>query len=127
MPQPQTLTRLCSNLRYITALEHWCGEKVYMLQELELVSLTFNHGSLLRSAGNPILAVYSFKILANIYVGLLNLDVSGVRVFSMMSQAGTWILCLSCLFTNSQQSGQTQVYVRSFTEYSSQTSHIMFV
>ena len=37
MPQPQALTELCSNFIYITVLEHWCGEKVYMLQELELV------------------------------------------------------------------------------------------
>jgi len=37
MPQPQALTELCSNFRYIAVLEHWCGEKVYMLQELELV------------------------------------------------------------------------------------------
>ena len=37
MPQPQALTELCSNFRYFAVLEHWCGEKVYMLQELELV------------------------------------------------------------------------------------------
>jgi len=74
VPQPQALTRLCSNLRYIAALEHCCGEKVDMLQELELVSLALNHGSLLRSAGNPIITVYSFKILANVYVGHLILD-----------------------------------------------------
>jgi len=37
VPQPQALTELSSNFRYTAVLEHWCGEKVYMLQELELV------------------------------------------------------------------------------------------
>ena len=41
----------------------WDVEKVYLLQKLELIS---DHGSLLRRAGSPIIAMYDFKILANI-------------------------------------------------------------
>ena len=62
MPQPQALTELCSNFIYITVLQHWCGEKVYMLQELELVFQSY----------------YVFKILANIYAGHIDPGRSGV-------------------------------------------------